>query len=488
MSDPPPPEPSAQAPGLQSGVHDEAQTPRRFYKGKISVQPGKPIEISERDESVQAHEDRPEVAAIGETLSAYLRSAKQLIEGRYRELADFAPIHMRVPCDCWAIVCDDGIIVRWDRNEGEEKPKVRIAWPQEGATTISALVPGFSERHIYCPTELTNFELPSDGQRIQLSKVNSLTGEQTPLVEARIGIIVNWTDIQNQPAAPSTRPVPVVSVVSELEIQIGGEQFDESAETRRGTGQEFLLTSRIRLPVGWEAFEIYPPFDPAIWRPGAAKDWAELDLLAAAARHNVRQQQLHDIDPRAATRREYRKRLKAFQALLNGPEADLQEFLENNPELLSPTHLRVWKKVPLGQRKTDFVFREPPNEYLLVELEAPTRSLFRKDGQQHEDLTHAINQVLDWLRYIQDNPDTVHRELGLEGISPHPQCLIVIGRSARLTDQDRRKLATLQGSSPRLRILTYDDLLVTATQSIGNLLGPIWDVEGTAEIYYRWGS
>jgi len=44
-----------------------------------------------------------------------------------------------------------------------------------------------------------------------MSKVNSVTGEHTPLVGASIGIIVNWSEIQNQLTAmtgpmQSTRP------------------------------------------------------------------------------------------------------------------------------------------------------------------------------------------------------------------------------------------------------------------------------------------
>ena len=50
---------------------------------------------------------------------------------------------------------------------------------------------------------------------------------------------------------------------------------------------------------------------------------------------------------------------------------------------------------------------------LLVEIEAPYRELFRRDGQQREELTHAINQIHDWLQYIQDNKTAVEEKLGL---------------------------------------------------------------------------
>jgi len=384
------------------------------------------------------------------------------------------------------MVCDDGIFVRWDKHEGDDKPRIRIGRPQEGPRTVAELAPGFSEQYVHCPMEITGFQLPADGPKMQLAKVNYATGEQTLLSEVQFGLVANWGTIRTE-GAKGNRPIPLVSIANEVNIDLVGEEFDATAEPKPGTGQEFVLAGRMRLAVGWEVIEIYPPFDPTVWRPQVAKDWAELDLLAAAARHNLRQQQLNAIDPRAATRREYGHRLDEFRSLLDGPEADLQQFLETNPELLSPSHLRMWKKVPLGRRITDFVFREA-GDYLLVEIEAPTRTLFRRDGQQTEELTHAMDQVHDWLRYIEDNPDTVRRELGLEGISSHPQCLIVIGRSASLSDEDKRKLATMQGTLPKFRILTYDDALIAATQAITNLLGSIPNTEGAVEIYYRWPS
>lgn len=462
--------------------------PLRTFKGRITVNSGKPIEISETEELAKPpamDDQRGEIRVVAATLAKYRRVAKELLSGKYRDLSDVAPPHLRVECDCWIVLGDDGIIVRWDKHEGDDTPMVRMAWPQEGPTTMEALAPGFSERFVYCVTDISDFQLPSDGQKLQLSVGDVATGENRIAAEMGVAAIVNWAEIQKQPRQPANRPIPIVSISNEVDIDLGGEEFDASAEPKAGTGQPFVIATHLKLAVGWEAFEIYPPFEKAVWRPEVAADWAELDLLAAAARRNVRQQQLNAIDPRAAARREYANRLKEFQSLLDGPEAPLQEFLENNPQLLSPTHLRMSKKVPLGKRVTDFVFKEP-TDYVLVEIEAPTRQLFRKDGQQSEDLTHAVDQVHDWLRYIEDNPDTVRRELGLEGISTHPSCLIVIGRSANLTDSDKRKLVTMQGTSPKFRILTYDDLLLTATHSITNLLGPIPITEGDVEVYYQW--
>ncbi len=146
--------------------------------------------------------------------------------------------------------------------------------------------------------------------------------------------------------------------------------------------------------------------------------------------------------------------------------------------------MACWSKLRLGERVTDFVFREPANEYLLVELESPLRELFRKDGQQREELTHAFNQILDWRTYIEDNLRTVQDDLGLTKISSNPNSLIVIGRSLSLTEENRRKLVTLQNQIPKLRILTYDDLIQSTKALAENLFGPL-DITGeNIELYF----
>ena len=119
-----------------------------------------------------------------------------------------------------------------------------------------------------------------------------------------------------------------------------------------------------------------------------------------------------------------------------------------------------------------------------MEIEAPIRELFRKDGQQREELTHALNQISDWIQYIANNKQRVEEELGLTGISTNPRTLVVIGRSASLTEENRAKLATLQAQQNKLRILTYDDLLVTARTNLERILGPL-DLQGqNVEFFY----
>src|SRR5205814_431555 len=99
----------------------------------------------------------------------------------------------------------------------------------------------------------------------------------------------------------------------------------------------------------------------------------------------------------------------------------------------------------------DFLFREPTGDYLLVEIERSTLPLFRADGQQSSELTHALDQITNWKRYLEDNLRTVQDELGLQGISTSPMSLVVIGRSSSLTAGNRGKLITMASNSTRTK-------------------------------------
>ena len=91
---------------------------------------------------------------------------------------------------------------------------------------------------------------------------------------------------------------------------------------------------------------------------------------------------------------------------------------------------------------------------------------------------------MDWKRYLEDNLQTVQRELGLAGITPNPNGLVVIGRSKHLTPVTRRKLQTMMNESPKLRVMTYDDVYENAKAVLENILGPMWDVGGSTRIFY----
>ncbi len=284
---------------------------------------------------------------------------------------------------------------------------------------------------------------------------------------------------------PGAKPYCLLSVRNRLDLEIHGELSAEGDE--KALGQPFIARSTMRLIAGWECIEVFPGLELDAWKVDFAPLWAEHDLLGAVLIAQTHDAQLSNLDPRASARRQYASLLAEFKGLLDsnpGREQILQVFLQSNPVLLYPTHVRMWPKLPLGATITDFVFRDANQEYLLVELERSTLPLFRQDGHATADLTHAHGQIIDWKRYLEDNLQTVQRELGLTGITPNPSALLVMGRSQSLLPRDRRKLQTMTNESPKLRIMTYDDVYENAKAVLENLLGPIWDTGGSTQIYY----
>jgi hypothetical protein len=73
----------------------------------------------------------------------------------------------------------------------------------------------------------------------------------------------------------------------------------------------------------------------------------------------------------------------------------------------------------------------------------------------------------------------------MRGISASPRGLVVIGRSSGLTDDNRRKIATIHERQARLRIMTYDDVIVNARAVFERILGPLSLVVTGAQVYFH---
>jgi len=149
-------------------------------------------------------------------------------------------------------------------------------------------------------------------------------------------------------------------------------------------------------------------------------------------------------------------------------EAPLQTFLTENPPLLTLEAARVWPQFKLGDDYiTDFVPELGFQEYVLVEIEAPSRKLFTKNGDATADLNHAIQQVEDWLRWIETAAS--YAQAKLPGIVS-PECWVVIGRrieDPQLAAKWNRKKRTM--STTRIYLFTYDDLLDRAQRQLASL-------------------
>lgn len=464
------------------GDHEERKPV--FIRGTIEVQPGKPIQTKDRVELAERIQSSPLGNAMANTLRAYRKAARDLLEGQYASVRDLAPPHMRVPCHIWVLCCRDGVVVRYDA-AGDEEPKVRNADLPE---SLADVIPNFSEHVIHMPDDpatyvpkhagpgLIQMVVNAEGEAFEHSRIH-------PAIFAPRALPPNF-----KMPLPPTRPPCLVSINPELQMELHGVVLpaDAPAKAVPTNPERFVAHGVVRLPVGWELIEIYPRLGEEYWRPAYAAMWAQLDLLSVIAQHNAVKSALHRLDGRRVAREHYAGLLEQFEALLAGPEEPCHQFLKKHPEFLCATYDRVWSKVPFGNHVSDFVFREPSNDYLLVEIEAPHRELFRKDGHPLHPLNHAINQITDWIQHIQDNKAAVEKDF--PGISATPRMLVVIGRSASLTEKNWRSLTLLQGQRPRLSILTYDDVIAHARENLERHFGPLSLKTQNLELYFYRGD
>jgi hypothetical protein len=144
-------------------------------------------------------------------------------------------------------------------------------------------------------------------------------------------------------------------------------------------------------------------------------------------------------------------------------EADLQQYLQEHPQLLvqylGGGHGRwVLPQPRLGsQHVPDFVIGDQDSagrSWIAVELEGPQQRMFNRDGEPSRWLWHAIRQIIDWRVWLEFNRDYAARApadggLGLVDISPSLPGLIVIGRQA---DLDDRRSAFRRGLSRQLNV------------------------------------
>jgi hypothetical protein len=139
-------------------------------------------------------------------------------------------------------------------------------------------------------------------------------------------------------------------------------------------------------------------------------------------------------------------------------EGKLHDLLLRNPVAIDPFGLGIRTEVRLGNDyRVDLLiqYEYSDKRILLIELERADISIFTQKGRPRAQVTHSIQQVEDWLRWWRENPSKVPD--GLDGSVP-VEGLVVIGRSADMTEDDRRRLLGLNHTR-LVQVITYDDLL-----------------------------
>jgi len=164
----------------------------------------------------------------------------------------------------------------------------------------------------------------------------------------------------------------------------------------------------------------------------------------------------HNLLPRLI---ELRYRFGALLQRSELTEKEVHDFLVSNPELIDPTASQVLSEVRLGNAyRVDIALQYdvgPTQKTQLIEIEKPSHKLFTKSGRPRAYVTHAIQQVEDWIRWWRENPEKVPEPLRPE---LPPDGTVIIGRSVSLTDREKKALEHLN-SNRIVKTITYDRLL-----------------------------
>lgn len=165
-----------------------------------------------------------------------------------------------------------------------------------------------------------------------------------------------------------------------------------------------------------------------------------------------------------------KRKLKEFAQLIDAckKEEEYQVFLKNNPAFINPLSAQVIDKHKLGDDLiTDFVVKTLENNYILVEIEKPQDYIFNKYDDFSAPFMHAYGQVLDFILWIDENVAYAQRKL--PNISA-PNGVLIMGRSTLLTIDQKKKLEYFNLNSARIKVYTYDDILLNATHLYHNLI------------------
>ncbi|WP_426406368.1 Shedu anti-phage system protein SduA domain-containing protein [Serratia sp. PAMC26656] len=134
---------------------------------------------------------------------------------------------------------------------------------------------------------------------------------------------------------------------------------------------------------------------------------------------------------------------------------------------MNGTHVMIHSEVRIGNYIADLVleYNSLHKGILLIELERQSDLIFTKKGRLRSKVTHALQQVEDWIKEMRENKPNIPNWLKNEYT---PEGMVIIGRSNMLSMEDKLRLKSINNNRT-VKVLTYDDLLQHLMQLIENL-------------------
>lgn len=202
----------------------------------------------------------------------------------------------------------------------------------------------------------------------------------------------------------------------------------------------------------------------------SAAKWAEADLevLRLGIQAGIPPKPLSE-NPFEAVAIHIDKVCDEFFLLIDNPdtkEPEVQDFLEKPgcTFIVAPHNRSIYPRRAIGGNRyiPDFIVERPDEDYNLIEIESPNVNIYQPQGQEPSSkFTHAIQQVEDWLRYIDENLDSVRREDRLEGLYK-PTGQVVMGRDSDLNESGATRFRYKRSENSRISLCTYDMIVSEA--------------------------
>ncbi|HHF3203153.1 Shedu anti-phage system protein SduA domain-containing protein [Vibrio alginolyticus] len=129
----------------------------------------------------------------------------------------------------------------------------------------------------------------------------------------------------------------------------------------------------------------------------------------------------------------------------------------------------MFSEVRIGRYRADLVIRyeQVDKKVVLVELERHSDKIFTKSNRIRKKVTHASQQVEDWINEIRLGTNNAPKWLTNQY---NPEGFVVIGRSKDLSEDQKQILFSLNVNR-KVKIITYDDLLERMKRLMGMIGG-----------------
>ncbi|WP_312106410.1 Shedu anti-phage system protein SduA domain-containing protein [Acinetobacter venetianus] len=218
--------------------------------------------------------------------------------------------------------------------------------------------------------------------------------------------------------------------------------------------------------------------------------WAQVDTCQIY--NQIKDEWLNLLANKKAKELDYQLFLQQHAGFFFPSSWDNEEIIVS--ELVLGSEYRADFMIASSQRSYGFV-------YTLIEIEVPHEPAFTKNGQPRARLTHALQQIRDWKRWIENNRDQANRIFPskrntVTGVQ-HFEYIVVIGRRTDATsdfDDKRNQLAKDLGVQIRSFDWFTDNFLKKRFSSFNcyssDLIGPTKDQDNDLSnpFYYAYSS